>query len=207
MNILILASFLILSLVISIGIKSSNKKIATSTEEYLEKERKANFVRKKPLDNLNYIIIPDTFYTYDYSSLDDPASRVQDAVYTLNQLKDAKIVNFNGISNTDLKLEYGTANITVLTEYDQNYILLARTLQTLAENLYNAGFVNETVSILEFAVSTGTDVSGSYKLLADIYVERHDSDAFASLTTSAESLTSVMRGTIIRYLDSVREKL
>ena len=35
----------------------------------------------------------------------------------------------------DLKLEYGTANINDLSQYDQNYTLLVRTLQKWAEAL------------------------------------------------------------------------
>lgn len=207
MNFIILASFLIISLIASVGIKNSNQKIKQQEEEYFEKERKSNFVRKKPLDNLNYIIVPEEIYSYDYESLDDSTGRVKDAIYSLDGLKDSKIVNLNGISNTDLKLEYGTANITILTEYDQNYILLARTLQTLAEALYAGGYIDNTITILEFAVDTGTDVSGSYKLLADIYVSKHDQEAFETLYNKATTLTGAMRGTIIRYLEEAREKL
>ena len=34
----------------------------------------------------------------------------------LQDLSDAKIVNLTGYTNTDLKLKYGTANITILSD-------------------------------------------------------------------------------------------
>ena len=46
----------------------------------------------------------------------------------LNSLKDEQIVNFTGISNTDLKLSFGAANLPTLSRFDQNYTLLARAL-------------------------------------------------------------------------------
>ena len=110
------------------------------------------------------------------------------------------IVNLTGQSNTDLKLEYGTANITVLTEYDQNYTLLVSTLQQWADLLYNENHTNEVRQILEFAVSTRTDVSRTYDILSDIYIAIGQADKIADLIATAETLNSLNKEVILRHL-------
>lgn len=119
---------------------------------------------------------------------------------TLKELSGQKIVNLTGYTNTDLKLEYGTANITCLSEYDQNYTLLARSLQRLAEILYTNARIAEARAVLEFAVSTGTDVSHSYYLLADIYDADGEYDKKAALIEQADALRSTMKKVIVRTL-------
>ena len=82
---------------------------------------------------------------------------------------DEKIVNFTGITNTDLKMEYGAPNITVLTQYDQNYTSLVIALQNWGEALYNSGYYEDAAKVLEFSVKTRTDISSTYRLLVDMY--------------------------------------
>ena len=46
----------------------------------------------------------------------------------IEALKEKKILNLSGFTNTDLKLEYGVGNLTELTDYDNNYVTLSRSL-------------------------------------------------------------------------------
>lgn len=164
---------------------------------FWEKERKANEVRRKSLDGLDYIQIPLDNLPMQLLA-DDP--KVAECLRIVNELALQPIVNLTGVSNTDLKLEYGTANITVLSEYDQNYTLLAGTLQQWADLLYNKGYAKETRQILEFAISTRTDVCGSYDILADIYVTNGESEKISNLTETAETLNSLNKEVILRHL-------
>ena len=193
-----LASFLVLIGIVFFRIRKSNHDYENEEQSFWEKEHKANAVRKKSLDSLHYITIPDMLLSMDYSG--DAASTFVDCINTLTDLSTRKIVNFTGISNTDLKLTYGTANITVLTEYDQNYTTLARTLQKVSEILYDAGLIEDAVSYLEFAVSTGSDVSKTYFLLARIYKDRGEEDKIQGLIQKAEALQSLMKHTIVHTL-------
>ena len=95
---------------------------------------------------------------------------------------------------------YGAPNITALTEYDQNYTLLARTLQQWASTLVELGFIAEAKTILEFAVSTDTDVSGSYRLLSSIYHDNGEDEKIASLLQRAQTLRSLSKNSIVRIL-------
>ena len=125
---------------------------------------------------------------------------IDSCLLDLHDLSSCKIVNLTGWTNTDLKLEYGTANITPLTEYDQNYTVLVRTLQQWADVLCEAEYVYEARILMEFAVSTGTDISRTYYKLADIYASRGEFSQIEDLIMKAEALRTMNKKTIVRTL-------
>lgn len=188
-----------LIVVISITTKQQSRKHKKENDEFWAREYRANFVRKKPLDNLNYIKIPlENFPTHVLN--DVPA--VLECIGIVETLSSQKIVNLTGWTNTDLKLEYGTSNISLLSEYDQNYTVLVRTLQKWADALLDAGFTEEASVLMEFAVSTGTDVGRTYYQLADYWNARGKWEQIDRLIRSAESLHSSNKDIIIRNLQS-----
>lgn len=197
MKFYILASLIIFILVIAHNVRKSGKIQQKNELGFWEKERLANETRRKPLDGLNYITIP--LEKLPMHTMEEN-ERVAECLRIVNELSVEPVVNLTGITNTDLKLEYGAANITVLTQYDQNYTLLASTLQQWADLLYSEGFIKETLQILEFAVDTHTDVSRCYDLLADIYLQNGDSSKIAELTETAETLNSLNKEVILRHL-------
>ena len=197
MNLVFLASLIVFILFLSVRIKRQNKIRQNNEKSFWERERLANSVRRKPLDNLNYIQIPlETFPTH----IMQEDETVLECISLMESLTAQKIVNLTGLSNTDLKLEYGTANITVLTEYDQNYTLLVRTLQKWADTLITAGYADEAATLMEFAVSTRTDISRTYYQLADYYVSRRESEKIHWLKDTADGLLSSNRSIILNHL-------
>lgn len=197
MNFLIIASTLILAAAIAIASSRNRKNAAAMEQAFWQRERAANSTRRKPLDDLNYIKLPMEIFPMD---LLQDIPRVEDCRQIILSLKDQPIVNFTGLSNTELKLRYGAPNIILLTTYDQNYTLLARTLQQWAQVLYDNGFSAEACQLLEFAISTGTDVSATYRLLCRIYQENGTPEKISALLPVAESLTSAMQKPIVRML-------
>lgn len=203
MKFYVLASLIVFVLVIFHNVRKSGNQRSREERSFWEKERMANEVRRKSLDGLDYIQIPlDTLPMH----LMEEDTKVAECLRIINELSLQPIVNLTGFSNTDLKLEYGTANITVLSEYDQNYTLLASTLQQWADLLYNKGYATETRQILEFAVSTHTDVSRSYDLLSDIYVTSEESHKINDLIKTAETLNSLNREVILRHLQQLSDR-
>ena len=191
------ASFIVFLIIVSHQISKSRRYTQKLENSFWERELQANNTRRKSLEHLNYITIP--FEQLPMSVLADDES-VLEYQQTLRSLAGSPIVNFTGISNTDLKLQYGAPNIDLLMRYDQNYTTLACTLQRWAEKLYEAGHTAETRQILEFAVSTDTDVSNTYKLLASIYAADGDHDKIAALKERAENLNSGTKNMILRIL-------
>ncbi len=165
-------------------------------EAFWERERRANMTRKKSLDNLDYITIPDDFPYGLHSDDDDISSYVR----TINELRGEKIVNFTGYSNTDLKLMYGAPNITKLTLYDQNYTALVTTLQKWAEALIKYENYDEAYKIMEFCISVKTDVGKTYYALAEHYLDEGRDEDFFKLIETAESLNSINKNNIAQAL-------
>uniref|UniRef100_UPI0040574E9A hypothetical protein n=1 Tax=Acetatifactor sp. TaxID=1872090 RepID=UPI0040574E9A len=197
MSLYILASLFILCITLGHALKKQSRKQAQSEESFWAKERRSNSVRRKPLDQLEYITIPMEIFPVNVLREN---STISECIETLEILSQQKIVNLTGISNTDLKLEYGTANITALMEYDQNYTLLARTLQKWADTLLEEGYTDEAVILMEFAISTRTDVSRTYYKLAEIYASHLDTRRIHALIEVATKLPTSTKNTIVRTL-------
>lgn len=184
MKLIILASVIIAGSLLANVIKKHTKKSEKSRDDFWGKELAANNVRKKSLDDLNYVTIPTDRLPFHIMPEQD---KVQEYTSIIQALSSRKIVNFTGITNTDLKLTYGTANITVLSEYDENYTTLITTLQKWAKLLYDNNYVEETRTILEYAVSVGSDITATYYLLADIYrAEGNETKIFELIDAASE---------------------
>lgn len=193
----ILASSIVFVIWLAYTIHKSNSAGDKSQEDFWQREARANATKGKPLDDITYITIPmDKMHT-DVMK-DDP--KAAEYIERFRFLSNEKIINLTGLSNTDLKLKYGVPNIERLMRCDQNYTVLARTLQEYAQLLYDNGHIAEAKDILEFALSTRTDVSGSYRLIAEIYKSEGNADAIRSLLPAAEQLNSAMKQHIIDIL-------
>lgn len=197
MNFTLFASFIIFIAWLTYKLAKRSRLDAIPLQEFWAREHKANNTKKQPLDDLDYITIPFENLPMHILPDDEKAAEYRD---TLQCLNDSAIVNLTGISNTDLKLQYGAPNLDLLSRYDQNYTVLARTLNNWASYLYEKGYAKEACTILEFAVSTKTDVSGSYKLLCKIYKEENTPEKIRELYPIAESIKSATQKTIVRIL-------
>lgn len=204
------ASVIVFCIWLAYEIKKSNKKGARAEAEFWDRETRADETRKKPLDDLHYIVIPDEilapFLNEDgtFIQTDEETNKpLHDAVLAFTHLKDNKIVNLSNISNTDLKLTYGAANLPELSMYDQNYTLLIRTLQAMAEYFYSLNQKETAKILLEFAVSSGSDIINTFKLLSKIYEEEKDYTKINYLISSASLLNGLTKGPILKALNEI----
>ncbi|MCQ2517216.1 MAG: hypothetical protein MJ119_00475 [Lachnospiraceae bacterium] len=196
----IFASILVFCIWLAYEIRKANKNSDKSLRAFREREAKADATRKQSLDSLQYIVISDEILNLLNENFPE---ELKETASHLERLKDAKTVNLSNITNTDLKLMYGAANLPLLTEYDQNYLLLTRSLIEMGE-YYNEhkDFVKAKL-VLEFAVSTGCDSVGVYKILTDIYNSENDTAKLNYLKSSASMLNGITKGPIMDYLYSV----
>ena len=193
----VLTSVVIFVILLFWFIKRSAKKSRDEIEAFVNRENKANSTRKQPIDGLPYIKIPEELFSIKYSD----SAKMQEVMRSLNFLKDKKILNLTGISNTDLKLQYGAANLPELSECDERYTLLVRSLQSFAECLSENGSEQEAIRILEFSISTGSDILGSYTLLAGLYEKAGTPEKINTLKEKAVSLNSLTAPSIMRMLE------
>ena len=124
--------------------------------------------------------------------------------HTIEALKEKKILNLSGFTNTDLKLEYGVGNLTELTDYDNNYVTLSRSLARIAELLTEQGLKKEAAAFLEFGIATHTDIGKNYTLLAGYYMEYGKPEKIDFLIAQAEQLSSLSKDPIIARLKAIQ---
>lgn len=200
MRLPIFTTFVVFIIILNIKLALNNKKDNNTEKEFWEREQKANFVRKKDISNLPYVNFDPNALPLHHE-IEDP--NVQEYIRELEELSSKKILNCTGKSNTDLKLEYGTANITCLTEYDQNYTVLVRALAKLSEKYMEQNLVDDAIALLEYSVSIESDIKRVYELLGDYYASKNDYAAISRLKINAELLNSLSKNPILRYLDDL----
>ncbi len=189
--------FIILLAVISFKQNKAGRQRDAAEKNFWKRESDANSVRKKDISNLDYVDLSGA--RLPFALFQDPV--LQECEAQIRKLRDEKILNLTGLSNTDLKLAYGAANLPALTQYDLNFTLLARTLNTWGHRLHELSFPNEAISVLAFAVSAGSDIKATYQLLAQLYREKGDDAAIEGLKARASQLNSLMKGPILSMLD------
>ena len=183
----------------SIFMKRSRKSIDSDIKDLWALELKANNVRKQPLTDIEYIEIDFAALPFDAPDDNDDIWVYQNKILAL---KDRKIVNLSGISNTDLKLRYGVANLEYLSSCDENFLELVKNLYLWANALVEQGRIDEAKQVLEYGVSIHTDVKSHYKLLADIYAADFDFQSIDRITAEAEKITASNRDAIVKMLKS-----
>ena len=131
------------------------------------------------------------------------SEELADAEAELCKLADSRILNLTGISNTELRLTYGTANLDPLMSYDHNFTQLIRALQKWGSLLASAGHPEDAITVLSYAVSIGSDIAGTYAVLGRLYKSRGEFRKIEELKTSAEELTTLMKPSILRDLEQL----
>lgn len=193
---LLLPFVIILVSILAIFRNRSTRAMHQAQESFMEKEQRANMTRRQDISNLDYIRIPlETFPISQYH--DDKLETLEK---TLTGLSSRKILNLSGISNTDLKLQYGAANLPVLSECDANFTSLARTIASYGERLAELGHWQEAVHVLEFGVSCKTDVSKNYTLLGAIYREHGEGSKAEELMDTVRNMDLLLKDSILKQL-------
>lgn len=198
-----LLSFPIIILIFFLWAKYERDKATRESRKAQEafwlRESKSNSVRKKDLSCLPYIYIPLDSLPFQDTD-DDILEECQKIVKTLSG---KKILNLNGRSNTDLKTDYGTANLTELMIYDENFTLLTCTLKRWGFRLHETGNTEGSIAVLEYAVSVHTDIGSIYKLLAELYKFQDEAQKIRTLIEKAEKIPSMLKSSICASLENI----
>lgn len=189
--------FLIFLGVFNLLRRNAEQRHTNKWQTFWKKESASNLTLPQDISQLNYI---------DFSGVTLPFSLFEDEL--LNEyeqqillLRDEKILNLSGFTNTELKLQYGTSHLGNLIQCDQNFIVLARTLNQWGHRLYELSHIPEAKTVLAFAVSIGSDMKPTYELLLQLYKESGDSSCINDLKRSAEKLNTLRKASILAMLE------
>ena len=201
------ASFVIFIFVLQHNIRKGKKTNEQKEAEFWKHELSANDVRKRSLEDLIYIPFHAKPF-YPLNLLDNTSCpkflsknpEVKEILARFLFLEQQKIVNLTEYTNTDLKYKYGVANLPTLTEYDTNYNELITLLHNYGTILEKDGYETQALSVLEYAVSIGSDISGTYILCAKIYEKNQQWDKIQWLKKEAEKISTSRKDSIVRKL-------
>ena len=186
--------FIIFCIVLAYYIRKNDAAQEKVMSDYWDKELKSNAIRKKDISKLDYITIP----------LEKIPEKLEtSAEKTFFSFADKPMLNLSGISNTDLKLEYGTANLDILSEYDLNFTDMLAILPVYTKELEEAGQTDTARMLLEFAVNCNADSRIVYQQLSAIYNEADEPDKILWLLKCSENLPSMTRQIIQKDLNAL----
>ena len=187
----ILTIFIVFLVVLTYHIKKSDAAQAKVQDEFWEKERKSNAVRKQDISKLEYITIPLEKIPHHLNT------EVEKAFFALAE---KTMLNLTGISNTDLKLTYGTANLALLSEYDANFTDMVSLLPEYTQELLNAGEEDTARMLLEFAITCKADSAKIYSQLVSIYRNNGESQKLDWLRETSKNLPQYTRMAVQKEL-------
>lgn len=186
-------------ILILVGILTYQLRKTTNAQKEVEdnfwtREREANFVRPKDISNLCYITIPDGLLPLNIES---------DTEKEIATFIDKKMLNLTGMTNTDVKLEYGRQNFDKLSTYDDNFTQFIKLVPEYAKELMDANQVSDARNLLEFAVKNKADIRQIYQLLSSIYVDSGESGKINNLIAYAQNLDSLTKNMIINDMNAI----
>ena len=189
---------------------------AEANSDFAEKERQANFTRKADITNLDYIHIPlDSLpFMGKYESVQSsysPSANISNLTRSeilaceknVIALSSKKILNLGGLSNTDIKMKYGVANLQILMQYDDNFSKLSRALARWGKLLFDAGELTAAKKVLSYAISCKADIEEAFITLAKIYRQEDNELGISDLVEACDCFDELRKNNIINQIASV----
>ena len=224
--------FIVFIFWIRVKTKLENRNTSTWDTAYWEKEKKANFVRKKDISQLDYLRVKEEELPFNPDATGEELEKQEQ----IRALLDKKMINLSHMTNADIKLNYGTANFSTLSVYDQNYLTFMRnlglwgtylweqakkdtdtdTLGDAPEDLLSAprkqelssqgkDYTKRAKQILEYAINLGSDISSTYLTLAQIYLMEEQLDRIQELIQRVEGSDFYLKDSLVKQLKSVMQ--
>ena len=122
----------------------------------------------------------------------------------LGTLCEQKMLNLTGLSNTDLKMQYGVQNLEELSQYDDNFTKFVRLLPDYADELIANDQITEAKRLLEFGIEHKADSKAAFILLAKLYKRLGQEDKIQHLILVAGELNSLSQLPIISALQEIQ---
>lgn len=179
--------------------RKTNKLEKEETEAFLKRETQANLTRKQDISKLEYIVLPTTGLPLTKSTNETQNQFIE----TYLSYIDKKIINLSHFSNTELKELYGLANLSILSQYDENFFSLAKLLNDWGLYLFESEELLGASQVLELAILIKTEIAQSYLTLAMVYAKQECPEKIASLKTTYSSLTDTPSEKILAQFDKI----
>lgn len=191
--------FIVFIIWFRVKMRKSNSSVSEENEAFWEREKQANFARTRDISTLNYLTVAENelpFSTHTAS----PDEREADLEQQVRETSQRKMLNLSAYSNTDLKEQYGIANLEELSNCDQNFLLFIRALANWGSYLYEKEEYSRARQIMEYSRSIGSDISSVYITLGNIYARDGDMTKIDKLIAEVEQSDFSLKNSIVKQL-------
>ena len=192
----ILPFFLLFVVLLALRLNYLKAKREQQENEFWERERQANITPAKDISNLRYITIPIEKFPLNFST-DEKVIEIENE---LQELSTHRLLNLTGMTNTDLKLAYGVPNFETMSKIGDDFDRTCVLLNKYAESLMEANRIDDVISVLEFAVGVGTDISESYTMLAQCYKAKQMDTKLDLLRNQVEQSSLFLKDAILQKI-------
>ncbi len=194
----ILPFFLIFLIWLAFRLRSLDAKQKQQEDDFWAKERQANITPAKDISNLRYITIPLEKFPLNFT--DD--EKVLEIEEELKELSTHRLLNLIGVTNTDLKLTYGVPNFETMSKIGDDFDRVCVLLNAYAKELMAAERIDDVITVLEFAVGVGSDISESYTMLAECYEIKGQHEKLDLLRTQVAKSNLLLKNSILSKIES-----
>lgn len=184
----ILICVIIFTIILKYKLRTIESHERNIEENLRQLERRASLPIKKSLQSLPKIVISLSDLPFRENATDE----IMSCQIIIKELSAQTICNLTGISNTELKLKYGAGNLDKLSEYEQNYLLLIKTLSAWGTRLYEQHNYTDAETVLEYAVFCQSDLRQTYITLTKIYIDQNAPEKVRNLAKKTEKISSTL---------------
>ena len=194
--------FFILSVYIRYLIRSSQP--ADENDHIIAKDMEANFARVKDISG-DLFVVPDMSELPFQHNIDanEYARLARSQISVLDKSKEQMIRPNKQISNVDLKLKFGLANLELIANYEENFNQYIWALLRWADALAQKDMLIEAVTVLRHSIDFGSESSKPYITLADVYYKMNDFANIENLLREVELHNIQAKDIIMQHLKNL----
>lgn len=201
----IFALFTIIAILFNYRLKKISKEEAKLRDAYWEKERESLIVRKKQFEEQDFIradIRSLSFPSIEFTGYE--AKQYQSSIDKIKALAGKDMMNFSDLTNTEIRLRFGTANQTVIAANESNYGTFLKALFDYGHLLESVGEKEEAQKAYEICIAMKSEYSRHYTALALLYHEQQNREALHTLYETASLVDQKAHTNIVRKLDELQ---
>lgn len=167
---------------------------------FWEREEQAKHAPAKDLSKVEYVKVPlEAFPIGECDS--DEVMLIEEELLRISA---KPLLNLNGMTNTDVKIEYGTANFDAVCEMGEDFDRLVVLLCDYAKGLMENDLTQKACVVLEYGRDIDSDVSENYTLLGECYLDNGMHSEFDELVSFVGESDLMRKEMILERLNDLK---
>ena len=194
--------FLIFVFIFQHHMRKTTRQEKLNREKFWNEEKKSLSTRRKNFSQSDYIIPNLSKLTYPTIISIEPGQHLhyQQVTHQLKELSSMDLMNYSDLTNTEIRIRFGTANQTVIAQNEANYNRFLKVLAEYGYLMLEFEEVEEAIIAFEECVRLGSDYSNHYLTLAHLYLQKNQDYKVSKLKEKAQALNSLNKSVILKKL-------